>query len=445
MNASSPLFSWMCLFPEDACYRWAPHTAWAREGGGPSGAAECGGAVFVTADQPPAALPDLGPYAGLVALNCPGPSDRRLRQAGFTYVRRFALVPSAANPRWFIPLDTPAFSAAGFCLSAPFKAAAQFRHYAGRGAARLGLPLWYRDELCIAQREVPPVERLVQSLFPGRPLRLALSSGTPPPAINRKISIAVLAPGGQVLAFGKMPGPCVASTQGVRREAEVLAHLARSPRGTRAPRLLFAGSVGGRYLLVSTPLHGRPPGSEPADGHQRFLTGLRTAQYKTADETGFVRDLLQRAPLLASRPDLGGVLRDVVSVLRTLRLPATTVHGDFVPWNLREHRGAIGAFDWEYAQIDGLPLIDETHHLLAVGYLLKKWTPEQACRRLAEAASAGPLGLPARAVGALQLAYLLDYLLRLFGEGHRDDYPRVAWCRRIVAGLAPGVVKGVAA
>ena len=444
MNASAPFFSWTCLFPDDASYRFAPHTPWAGEVGQSLGGDGSGGAVFVTADQLAADLPDLTPYAGLVALNCRGLSHHRLREAGFPYVRRFAVLPGVNKPRWFIPLDTPALSAAAFCLCAPFKAAAQVRHHGARAVARLGIPLWYRDEICIAQREAPPLEQAIQSLFPGRPLRLGISSGTPPPAINRKVSLAVLAPSGQVLAFAKLPGPCAASAQNVRHEAEVLSQLARRP-GTRAPRLLFAGNVGGTYLAVSTPLRGRHPCAEPADAHRRFLDGLRTGQLQPAADSAFARALWDRRRLLAGRPALLEVLRALVALLGELRLPATTVHGDFVPWNLREHAGALGAFDWEYAQIDGLPLIDETHHLLAVGYLLKKWAPDYAHERLLAVASAAPLGLPPRAARAMQLAYLLDYLLRLFGEGHGDDYPRVAWCRDIVARLAPSAVKGAAA
>lgn len=444
MNASAPFFSWTCLFPDDASYRLAPHTEWDHEQSVSPDRDSGGGAVLVTAGQTAGEMPDLDPYAGLVALNCRGLSDRRLRHAGFSYLRRFAVLPNAREPRWFIPLDAPALSAGAFCLGAAFNAAARLKHYGGRAAARLGIPVWYRDELCIAQREAPPVEQAIQSLFPGRPLRLAMSSGTPPPAINRKISLAVLELGGRVLAFAKLPGPCALSGHSVRHEADVLSRLARCP-GTRAPRLLFAGSVGARYLAVSTPLRGRHPSAEPADAHQRFLDGLRSAQTKPAAASAFARALSDRRRLLAGRPALLAVLNDLVPLLAEFRLPATTVHGDFVPWNLREHSGAIGAFDWEYGQIDGLPLIDETHHLLAVGYLLKKWTPEYAHGRLLQVAAAAPLGLPPRAVRSLQLAYLLDYLLRLFGEGHGDDYPRVAWCRELVARLAPTAAKGVAA
>lgn len=445
MIASERLFSWTCMFPEDASYRCAPNTSWTRESLKSAGGSRRGADVFVTADQPASELPDLTEYEGLATLNCRGLSDHRLRQAGFTYVRRFAVLPSVSQPRWFIPLDTPAISAAAFCLCAPFKAAAHVRHYGCRGAARLGLPLWYRDELCIAQRTVPLIERAIESLFPGRSVRLALSSGTPPPAINRKLSLAVLGPGGRILAFAKMPGPCAVSALSVRHEAEVLSHLAARTHGARAPRLLFAGSIGNRYLAVFTPLRGRPACPEPSEAHRRFLDHLRTDQLRPAGDTAFVRSLSSSSRLLDGRPALRDALNDLLSLLQPLRLPATTVHGDFVPWNLRQHRGDLGAFDWEYAQVDGVPLIDETHHLLAVGYLLKKWTPEEACRRLVDAAAATPLGLAPRVVQVLQLSYLLDYVLRLFREGHGDDYPRVAWCRRIIERLAPTTLKGVAA
>jgi hypothetical protein len=451
MNPADPFFTWTCLFPEDASYRFAPHTTWAREGGADFGSTPNGNSVYVTANARVTDLPHLDTFAGLVTLNCSGVSDRRLCDAGFSYVRRFALLPSAENPRWFIPLDTPALSAAGFCLCATFRAAAQIQNQGARAAARLGLPLWYRDHLCIAQRSMPPVEQAMEDvLSAGHPIRLAISSGTPPPAINRKITIAALAPGGRVIAFAKIPGPGAASERSVRREAAVLSQLSRRPAGTRAPQVLFAGRVGPRLLAVMTPLRGHTPGLEMRPAHERFLAGLASeaATAAAAADTAFVRTLAERRSLLDMRPDLMSVLLELLALLKTLRFPATIVHGDFVPWNLREHLGAIGAFDWEYGEIEGIPLIDETHHLLAVGYLLRKWTPEQAHHRLAEVAAVAPHGLAPATVRALHLAYLLDYLLRLFAEGHGDDYPRVAWCREIVARLAPtatAAVKGAAA
>lgn len=447
MNLSDRFFTWTCLFPDDSSYQFAPHTTWAHEGGSAAGSSANanGNAVFVTSDRPTTDLPDLDAFAGLAALNCDGLSDRRLRDAGFAYVRRFAVLPSAKNPRWFIPLDTPAISAAGFCLWAPFKAAARVRHQGARAAARLGVRLWYHDQLCIAQRATPTVEQAIRDALPSeRPIRLALSSGTPPPAINRKITMAAIAPDGRIAAFAKLPGPSAASARSVCHEAAVLSQLACRP-GTRAPRVLFAGSVGSRFLAVMSPLGGRIPGLAFGRAHEEFLAGLVSEPVRVAAHTGFARTLADRLSLLRTRPAIMSVLRDLLIQFGSLRLPATTVHGDFVPWNLREDRGVIGAFDWEYAEIDGFPLIDETHHLLAVGYLLKKWTPEQAHGRLLEVAATAPKGLPPATVRALQLAYLLDYLLRLFDEGHDDHYPRVAWCSEIVARLSLAPAKGVAA
>ena len=63
-----------------------------------------------------------------------------------------------------------------------------------------------------------------------------------------------------------------------------------------------------------------------------------------------------------------------------MRIPSTIVHGDFAPWNLREHNGQIAAFDWEYAELDGLPLVDQTHYELQVGYLLKSGIYRAASR-----------------------------------------------------------------
>ena len=61
----------------------------------------------------------------------------------------------------------------------------------------------------------------------------------------------------------------------------------------------------------------------------------------------------------------------------------TIVHGDFAPWNLRERDGAISAFDWEYGQPSGLPLLDELHYRLQVGFLLENWSPDQAAEESA--------------------------------------------------------------
>ena len=49
--------------------------------------------------------------------------------------------------------------------------------------------------------------------------------------------------------------------------------------------------------------------------------------------------------------------------------------------------GSVAAFDWEYAQLDGLPYLDETHYRLQVGYLLNNWNLDRALLMLEQHAA----------------------------------------------------------
>jgi hypothetical protein len=427
---ASPALTWTCLFPSDASYECAADSPWVRELIAAHSGEERN--VLVVSGKAASSLPDLRSFRGLAAINHRGLSDSMLQQAGFEYVRRFAILPGLHNPRWFVPLDSGKVSAAGFCLSQPSKKLARLIHGCVRSVARAGLPVWYRDGICIAQRTIAPIDQVLQPLFTGQSIRLALSSGSPPPTRNRKISVAVLNADGEILAYAKLPGSTATSRDSVRREAEALAALVRRNVPVNAPRLLWSGDMGKTCMTVASPLAGRPVGSEMTSAHRRYLDHLRSGPIKPASKTEMVASLRERACLLDSRPTIAAIFDRLMRDLATIELPATIVHGDFAPWNLREHGGELAAYDWEYAHIDGLPLIDEIHYLLAVGYLLHGWSAEQAYRKLAEQAASGPINLPSRTVRMLQRTYLVDYLLRLFGEGYEDSYPRVAWCRELL-------------
>jgi hypothetical protein len=200
---------------------------------------------------------------------------------------------------------------------------------------------------------------------------------------------------------------------------------------------LWAGTAGKTFMTVAAPLSGASAGVEMTPAHDRFLRLLQRGPAKRAVETDFVRSLFARASLFAGRADLLKVIDDLRSSLNEIEVPSTIVHGDFAPWNLRVRDGEIFAYDWEYATLDGLPLIDEFHHLLAVGYLLKKWTGAQAADALSKYGARSMRGLSPNAVRALQQCYVLDYLLRLFDEGYDDRYPRVVWLREILTRLLP--------
>src|SRR5690606_29977397 len=185
---------------------------------------------------------------GLVAVSCGGISARDLQEAGFTYVRRLAVVPSLAKPRWFVPLDSRAAASAGFRIHTPTNRVGHVKFNAVRAAARLGLPGWYRDTITIAQRAVPPIEQVIQSLFPESALRLTLSTGDLAwPDTARGLRVMAVNLAGEVLAFGKLASSRI-TQQWLENEAAALKTLtARFGERWSGPRLLSAGEVDGTF------------------------------------------------------------------------------------------------------------------------------------------------------------------------------------------------------
>jgi hypothetical protein len=379
---------------------------------------------------------ELPKWDGVVAINCPHVTTARLEAAGYKYARRFAVLPSLEKARWFVSLDSGRAAMASFSVYTPSRTSAKIKKTVAQVLARLQVPGWYRDQVIVASREAPPIENKLAELFPGQEIRLALSSGAPEPAINRKPSAAVIDQHGRVLAFVKMSASKV-SREIVEHEAEMLAALADLQRvRSNVPRLIFADEVDGRFVTVQSPLGGSPAPVTMTKSHEAFLISLRSQTRKPASETNMVATMGGRIDALQPvRRDLREIFDAFVPTLEQTVVPSTVVHGDFAPWNLRSHLGQMAAFDWEYGEIDGLPLVDQTHYALQLGYNMQQWTPEQAIRALGEMAAQRPLELDAEQVTAIHAVYLLDQLARLLGEGYAADHEMVSWYGRILRGL----------
>lgn len=433
----TPALTWAHLFP--AATRFAPLDSAAKLPDefasllATSRERASGPLALVGSGASAGSLPNLDGVAGLVLVNERGLSRARLRAAGFAYVRRFAALPSLANPRWFVPLESGAVASGAFCLYTPVRASARLKELGARVAARSGMPFWYRDRLTIAQRELPPIEAVLSAILSGTSPRLALSAGpTTGPDAQRKAAIGVLDLRGRPLAFGKLAGSATAAGI-LRHEAEALPALTRllgSDWG--GPRLLFEGEIDGTYLTFQSPVRGRRVGPELTAAHQHFLSRLRYGEPVRATETHLVGALSER---LAFVPELRSALERVSPTLEDLVLPRTVVHGDFLPWNLRAQRDRLVAFDWENSELDGLPLLDELDHLLSVGDLVQDWTVEQAAARLKEFVAAGPLALSQDQTRAVVAVALLNLLARLIELGHELEHPRVAWNRALLDGI----------
>jgi hypothetical protein len=376
---------------------------------------------------------------GLVAINYRGADVARLSAAGFGHVRAFAVIPSLAEARWFIPLDSPAISSSAFAIYSPTRTLARVKRFAIQAAARSGFPMWYRDRILIAQRKQSPLEAMVSAAYGGQEIRLALSAGAPEPARNRKASAAILDLTGRIKGFAKISASPLAHKL-LEHEASFLSVLAANPAVCDSvPRLIASGKIDQRFVMLQAPVTGGAASLELSSAHRKFLSSLSCGEAKPAIMTAMVKGLSERLAAVGSAAfGLAEPIGHVQALLSGCRVPTTAVHGDFTPWNIRQTRDRLCCYDWEYGLADGLPLIDQTHHELQVGYLLRNWTVEKADHELHQSARAQARFAPAHAA-ALQNVYLIDVLLRLAEEGYTSANNMVNWTQQLLQEQHAGI------
>ena len=210
----------------------------------------------------------------------------------------------------------------------------------------------------------------------------------------------------------------------IAREAHWLGKLNRSQSVQNfLPQLLMEGtlSCGRRYISMLALPQGLSPShfGPPHYDFLRVLAQQKPALYLWRDCEAFQR--LQRRiqtilPLLSlpQRELLLEALDEVHQQIGEHELPASMVHGDFAPWNLRISDGRLFVFDWEYAEACGNPLQDFLHfHLIPRALhrrpLRTRWMPDLLAQTTAYANTMfGPDSGVAAASGTLVIHYLLD-------------------------------------
>ena len=66
----------------------------------------------------------------------------------------------------------------------------------------------------------------------------------------------------------------------------------------------------------------------------------------------------------------------LVNRIANLRVFKTTMHGDFAPWNIREHRGRWTVLDWERGETIGVPAWDWFHYVIQSAALVDRASTE---------------------------------------------------------------------
>jgi hypothetical protein len=425
--------TWMHMLPSDAAFDCRGGPDWLRE---PLAGTESDSGRRIVVEYGKA-LSDPTATA-FVGVNCRDVKDSDLTAAGFSRICRFAVLPGWDNPRWFIPVESPAVSSAGFNLYTPARTLARLKRVAARAAVYSRLPFWYRDQILIAQRESSPLEAAMSRLFPGCRLSFALSSGAPEGARNRKASAAVIDSDGTILAFLKLAVTPLARSL-LAREVEVLQSLSKNKRLHQlVPQPLTAEEIDGVYVTAQAPLPGGPAPTPIGLMHRELLSHFACGPMIAPAQTQLVGTLPTRiANLPEPHPELSAALDDTLAVLEGQRMASGVMHGDFAPWNLRRRGKTASAFDWEYGNLDAPAGLDEIHYRLQVGYLLGDWTIEQAVAELLQPDILSHyLSKPNDASRtALIVLYLVDMLTRLFGEGYDRTNDMVDWNARLLCRL----------
>jgi hypothetical protein len=408
--------AWQVFFPGDAHYR-------ALERGAAVNHPPREGDVLVAWGNEDVALPDLEGWDGLVVTRRALPTHAALRSAGFSWIRRFVVLPSLGDPRWYLPVGDTRVTAAALSVYTPYRIGARIRKRGLQAAVRLGATRFLGDELLLAQRSMPALTQTAAQLYPGEGPRVILTAGRRERAF--KLSAGILTADGRLRAIARICRTGEPRQALIANEAEMLRHLnARHPGDGPAPRLLFDGVRGDLYMTVQGAIAGRPGSRDMTNAHRGFLARLQEGGgSRPASESQLVRQLHVRADRwFPEDPTFQRLLAALDRDLAALVLPSVVVHGDFAPWNVRLERGQLRAFDWEYGIVDGLPHLDALHHEIQVGRLLDRWSTDRMTAEL-RAFAARDIGAGPGAALTITRLYLADRCLRMAEETGDSQEP----------------------
>lgn len=70
----------------------------------------------------------------------------------------------------------------------------------------------------------------------------------------------------------------------------------------------------------------------------------------------------------------------IEEALRSTPLRTTLAHGDFAPWNIREHNGKWTVLDWERGEEFGIPGWDWFHYIVQTEVLVRRRSPQDVLK-----------------------------------------------------------------
>jgi hypothetical protein len=309
-----------------------------------------------------AALPDVVVSRSQAASVC-----QQLARRGYTRQHRFAILPSRTQPRWLLPLTNAPRTIDGFELYTPYSRATRLMKALVVRVRATGWEGWVRHSVLMAARSPLPIEKLATEVTGEKHLTFAVSLGTPGPV--QKLTVQVMRTDGKILGYLKMPLKPGAE-QRLRHEADTIEKLQRfaKMRG-HIPRLLFAGSWEGRFVVFQSAMEGEAGPVRMTERHEEFLKTLQGCEPAMVPGRRLLQRIAQRWERIAPRLESNwqGLGREALRIasreLDSVSLECGVQHGDFVPWNMRVQPKGLILFDWESAAWEAPALWDRFHFL----------------------------------------------------------------------------------
>lgn len=361
------------------------------------------------------------------------PSNAQLQRFAPAHVRRYAAVPSLADARWYVPIDSPHHAAAALDLVSPFRPRARLLKALLKTSARLGMLHGFRDRITIASCSPSQLDQFLADTFGSQLGSVALAPGRF--GDERKLIALAMDRNAKRLAFVKI-GFKPTAHEALVNEAEWLGRMNRTHLGPSVPRLLGYCHHDTQTFVAIAPGPDRSGPAELTRLHDDWLRafqqlGQREATFDASSTASRLRITWPRIhDRVTSRWQirLDQAVTRMRETLASRPLTLAPAHGDFAPWNTRiDPSGQLYVFDWEHAQANAIQLYDVLHFQFMIEVTLGRGvTPASARlwlgRRVAPhaAQTMSPFLLSAL-FGAFLVDLALRYLTLMADRGLQED------------------------
>lgn len=276
--------------------------------------------------------------------------------------REFAVLPTRQTPRWLVPLSS---------RRCTLRALEEIRVFApGAKMIRSGLKLIAATgalRTLAFTTSVPIGEGLLDKIAermeePNASFVVTIGS----PSRFRKLTVAVLDRENRPIAFVKVPMSKEAASR-ISLEGDFLENLAQTPLASVVPSVLFRSEWNKQPVLCLSPGPRQASAMRFGSEHRALLQLFWSVQATDREGEALVNEVASRVAAASESftPETASLIAEALeraqAELQSAIVGCGLSHGDFAPWNLRNTKHGLFAFDWESAAW-GVPNIWDIAH-----------------------------------------------------------------------------------